>query len=86
MINKFQMIRSSHRSTDSDSLAMNSIEADTTADGNILRKQFQERSINASAPQISTEKGQSIIIVGAGAFGSSLALELMTHYRERYLH
>ena len=27
--------------------------------------------------------GLSVIIVGAGAFGSSLALEIVTHYRDR---
>jgi len=31
------------------------------------------------------EQGQSIIIVGAGAFGSSLALELVTNYPDKYL-
>ena len=63
---------------------MNSIEADTTANANILRNNFQERALNVSAPDAEVQ-GQSVIIVGAGAFGSSLALELVTHSNDKYL-
>ena len=60
------------------------MEADSTANANVLRKQFQQRSLNNSSMQNTEAKGQSIIIVGAGAFGSSLALELVTHYRDKW--
>src|SRR5436190_13524956 len=49
-------------------------------DINLLRRRFQENQYTAN----SADEGKSIIIVGAGAFGSSLALELVKNYRDVY--
>jgi hypothetical protein len=57
------------------------ISSSGTADGNLLRQHFQEQSLNPTSSS-SLPKGESIIIIGAGAFGSSLALELVTHYQK----
>jgi hypothetical protein len=60
------------------------MESEGTANANILRQYFEEQSLNSVTPPTTGEYGQSIIIVGAGAFGSSLALELVTNYRDKY--
>jgi NADH dehydrogenase FAD-containing subunit len=62
---------------------MTTITSEGIADANILRQQFEDLSLNPKGSNSVVEHGQSIIIVGAGAFGSSLALELVTHYRHR---
>lgn len=71
---------------------MATINSSGIADANRLRQHFEaiSLSLNVSAPTSercapTPENKQSIIIVGAGAFGSSLALELVTHYRDTYL-
>ena len=64
---------------------MNTIESGGIANGNILRRHFQDQSLNPTSSYRHVEQGQSIIIVGAGAFGSSLALELVTNYPDKYL-
>ena len=53
-------------------------------DVNILREQFKARCLNS--PEVSGKAldGPSVIIVGAGAFGAALALELVTHHKEKY--
>ena len=63
---------------------MNSIDSEGTANANILRQHFEGQSLSPTTSVKTVEHGQSIIIVGAGAFGSSLALELVTNYRHKY--
>jgi NADH dehydrogenase FAD-containing subunit len=63
---------------------MDSIDSGGTADANILRQHFESQILSPVISSRAVEHGQSIIIVGAGAFGSSLALELVTHYRHKY--
>ena len=63
---------------------MNSIDSEGTANANILRQHFEGQSLSPTTRLQTVEHGQSIIIVGAGAFGSSLALELVTNYRHKY--
>ena len=63
---------------------MTSINSGGIADANILRQHFEALSLTPGSSPRSVEHGESIIIVGAGAFGSSLALELVTHYRHKY--
>ena len=63
---------------------MTTVLPDGIANANALRAQFEiESSISQETDQ-TAEGGESVIIVGAGAFGSSLALELVTHYRDKY--
>ena len=59
---------------------MTSIDSGGIANANVLREQFEGRGLNAD---VSAETAD-IVIVGAGAFGSSLALELVTHHRDKY--
>ena len=59
------------------------IESGGIADVNVLRQHFLEQSFSASRSTRAVEHGESIIIVGAGAFGSSLALELVTNYPDK---
>jgi hypothetical protein len=63
---------------------MNAIDSEGTANANILRQHFEGQSLSHTTSLKTVEHGQSIIIVGAGAFGSSLALELVTNYRHKY--
>jgi hypothetical protein len=58
--------------------------ADGIANANVLRSQFETQSSESPVLDTTAEHGESVIIVGAGAFGSSLALELVTHYRDKY--
>ena len=58
--------------------------ADGIANANALRAQFEIQGIESQVFDKTVENGESVIIVGAGAFGSSLALELATHYRDKY--
>src|SRR5271170_3614929 len=60
------------------------VESGGIADANVLRQHFLEQSLGAPSSKRTGEHGQSIIIVGAGAFGSSLALELVTNYPDKY--
>ena len=62
---------------------MNSINSDGTANANILREDFEGQSLSPTTSLKTVDHGQSIIIVGAGAFGSSLALELVTNYSHK---
>lgn len=62
---------------------MNSIDSEGTSNANILRQHFEGQSLSPANSLETVEHGQSIIIVGAGAFGSSLALELVTNYRHK---
>lgn len=58
------------------------IDSGGTANANILRRQFDARHPDISVkPEV--DRGESILIVGAGAFGSSLALELVTRHHEK---
>jgi len=59
------------------------VESGGIADANILRQLFLEQSLGAPGSKKSIERGESVIIVGAGAFGSSLALELVTNYPDK---
>ena len=59
------------------------IESGGIADVNVLRQHFLERSFGASRSKRPVEDGESSIIVGAGAFGSSLALELVSNYPDK---
>jgi NADH dehydrogenase FAD-containing subunit len=61
---------------------MSTINSEGIANANILRQHFEEQSLNPQSSLKTVEHGQSIIIVGAGAFGSSLALELVSNYRD----
>jgi hypothetical protein len=63
---------------------MASIDSGGTANVNILRQHFESQTLSPVTSPRTIDHGQSIIIVGAGAFGSSLALELVTHYRHKY--
>jgi len=63
---------------------MASVITDGIANANALRAQFEIHSLESSLLDKTAEHGESVIIVGAGAFGSSLALELATHYRDKY--
>jgi hypothetical protein len=65
------------------SAVMNSINSDGTANANILREDFEGQSLSPTTGLKTVDHGQSIIIVGAGAFGSSLALELVTNYSHK---
>ena len=56
---------------------------ESIADANVLRQQFEKRALKQEH-EAKPVDGPSIIIVGAGAFGSSLALELVTNYRDKY--
>lgn len=51
---------------------------------NVLRKKFETRVLSSLKTSKRIVDKSSVIIVGAGAFGSSLALELVTNYREKY--
>ncbi len=62
---------------------MNSIDSEGTANVNVLRQHFEGQLLSPTTNVKTVEPGQSIIIVGAGAFGSSLALELVIHYRHK---
>jgi hypothetical protein len=57
------------------------IDSGGTANANILRRQFDARHPDISVKPVG--RGESILIVGAGAFGSSLALELVTRHHEK---
>ena len=59
------------------------IESGGIADANVLRQHFLEESLNQTSPETDRGSGESVIIVGAGAFGSSLALELVTCYADK---
>jgi hypothetical protein len=61
---------------------MTTITSEGTANANTLRQHFQGLSLDPSVIPTHPANGKSIIIVGAGAFGSSLALELVTHYSD----
>jgi NADH dehydrogenase FAD-containing subunit len=63
---------------------MTTVLADGIANANALRAQFEIESSLSRDFDKTAENGGSVIIVGAGAFGSSLALELVTHYRDKY--
>lgn len=63
---------------------MTSIESGGIANANVLRQHFQKQSLDSAISSQNGKRGQSIIIVGGGAFGSSLALELVTNYRDQY--
>jgi hypothetical protein len=63
---------------------MTSIESGGIANVNALRQQFERQSLSPTTSPRTGNHGQSIIIVGAGAFGTSLALELVTNYRDKY--
>lgn len=65
------------------SRTMDEVNSDGIADANLLREAFQKR-IQEPTPTEPHSRGESIIIVGAGAFGSSLALELVTNYSQKY--
>jgi hypothetical protein len=56
------------------------VDSEGIANANVLRQQFDARRPEMSVKPV--EHGESIVIVGAGAFGSSLALELVTRHRE----
>ena len=62
---------------------MNAAESGGTANVNVLRQRFLEESLSPTTSRQRREHGESIIIIGAGAFGCSLALELVTHYRDK---
>jgi len=66
-----------------DSTSMFDIISDGTANANALRLHFLETESLTQTSLISPKQGESIIIVGAGAFGTSLALELVTNYRDK---
>lgn len=59
------------------------VESGGIADANVLRQHFIEESLGARSSKKIVGNGESIIIVGAGAFGSSLALELVTNYSDK---
>lgn len=59
------------------------VESGGIADANVLRQHFLEESLGAPSSKKIAGLGESIIIVGAGAFGSSLALELVTNYSDK---
>jgi NADH dehydrogenase FAD-containing subunit len=61
------------------------VESSGTADANRLREYFEQLSLAPSRPKENSSHGQSVIIVGAGAFGTSLALELVTNHKDKYL-
>jgi len=63
---------------------MTTLIADGIANANALRAHFEIESSQSKDFDKTPKNGESVIIVGAGAFGSSLALELVTHYREKY--
>lgn len=63
---------------------MTNIDSEGIADANALRQVFQSRALDSETPTKAIKNRESIIIVGAGAFGSSLALELVTHHRHKY--
>lgn len=63
---------------------MTTVLAEGIANANTLRAQFEIESSEAQTYDKTVGNGDSVIIVGAGAFGSSLALELVTHYRDKY--
>jgi NADH dehydrogenase FAD-containing subunit len=63
---------------------MTTILPDGIANANALRAQFETESSISQETDKTAEGGESVIIVGAGAFGSSLAFELVTHYRDKY--
>ena len=65
---------------------MVSVLADGIANANAFRAQFEIQSSGSSLLDKTVEHRESVIIVGAGAFGSSLALELVTHYRDKYTY
>src|SRR5947207_8570765 len=65
------------------SAEMNSIDSEGTANANVLRQYFEGQSLSPTTNLKTVEHSQSIIIVGAGAFGLSLALELVTNYRHK---
>jgi len=59
------------------------VESRGIADANTLRQHFLEQCLGGPSSKTTISDGQSIIIVGAGAFGSSLALELVTNYPDK---
>jgi NADH dehydrogenase FAD-containing subunit len=61
---------------------MANIISDGTANANDLRLHFEAESLAQTSPS-PPKGGESIIIVGAGAFGTSLALELITNYADK---
>jgi NADH dehydrogenase FAD-containing subunit len=61
---------------------MATITSEGIANANTLRQQFEGLGLDPSSIPAHPANGKSIIIVGAGAFGSSLALELVTHYSD----
>lgn len=64
-------------------MEMSTTDLHERANANNLRREFEERCANGIKDSEQIANGLSVIIVGAGAFGSSLALELVTHYRDR---
>lgn len=61
---------------------MANIISDGTANANDLREHFEIESLEQTN-SMASKGGESIIIVGAGAFGTSLALELATNYDDK---
>ena len=59
---------------------MSDIISDGTANANALRLHFLKAESRTQTSVVSPKQGESIIIAGAGAFGTSLALELVTNY------
>ena len=53
------------------------------ANVNALRREFEGRCSDYAEGSGKAPDELSVIIVGAGAFGVSLALELVTHYSDR---
>jgi hypothetical protein len=54
---------------------MTTVNSEGMANANVLRQHFEQRNLEPSTLSIPSSNGNSVIIVGAGAFGSSLALD-----------
>jgi NADH dehydrogenase FAD-containing subunit len=63
---------------------MADIISDGIANANNLREHFEIKSLEQTS-SIPSKGGESIIIIGAGAFGTSLALELATNYDDKWV-